>query len=445
MRFFYPILLGATLPALANPILVHPQRGNDLTGNGTAQRPFRTVSQALAVAPRGATILLQPGNYSVNSGEKFPWLVPPGITLRGNEAQQGQGVVVTGGGTFASASLFKPNVTIVLQDQTEVRGLTIGNPNTRGYGLWQEKGRAVIANNSFTGSRQDGILLTGSTSSTVISNRLLRNGGSNITIEGDARPVIQKNVLNQGKFGITIRQQASPHLIGNSISNNDNGIMIQGDARPTIRGNEVSQNRQTGIIALNNSSPDLGTGFAPGKNIFRANGKDIHNNSSQTLSALGNRFEQGNLFGKITVEDTVALVQPSLPPASPRPFESLPNSVVVRISGTSPRSVGIPSAIDPKLPPVTMLPPPEGRILNDLTPKPIPRPVASLKFRVLVPVSSETEKINVRQLLPGSFPLNRSGQAVVQVGAFNSIELARNHVQKLADQGISAVVEPVNP
>ncbi len=443
MRFFYPILLGVALPALANPILVHPQRGNDLTGNGTAQRPFRTVSQALAVAPPGATILLQPGTYSPSSGEKFPWLVPPGITLRGNEAQQGQGVVVMGGGAFSSASLFKPNVTIVLQDQTELRGLTIGNPNIRGYGLWQEGGRAIIANNSFTGSRQDGILLTGSSSSTVIGNRFLRNGGSNITIEGEARPVIQKNSLNQGKFGITIRQKATPQVISNNISNNENGIMIQGDARPSIRGNEVSNNRQTGIIALNDSSPDLGTNSAPGQNSFRSNGRDIHNNSSQTLSALGNKFEQGKFFGKISLENTLVTATPNLPQA--RPIESIPNSVVVKISGSSPKAVDVNSAIDPKLPPVTMLPPPEGRIVDDLTPKPISRPAPSLKFRVVVPVSSESEKITVRQLLPGSFPLNRSGQAVVQVGAFNSIELARDHVQKLANRGISAVVEPFNP
>jgi hypothetical protein len=80
--------------------------------------------------------------------------------------------------------------------------------------------------------------------------------------------------------------------------------------------------------------------------------------------------------------------------------------------------------------------------VDDLTVKPSPRPALTLRFRVVVPVNSEAEKISLRQLLPGSFPLYRSGQEVIQVGAFNSIELAREQVQKLASQGINAVVEP---
>jgi len=436
MRCVYPILLGVSLPVLANPLLVHPQRGNDLTGNGSTTRPFRTVSQALAIAQPGTTILLQPGTYSVNSGERFPWIVGPGIILQGNPSQQGQGVVVIGGGTFRSQFLFNPNVTIVARDQSEIRGLTIGNPHPRGFGLWQEAGTAIIANNTFTGSKQDGILVTGNSNPTIISNRFFRNGSSHITIEGDARPVIQQNVLNQGKFGITIRQQATPQLIGNQITNNDNGIMVQGSARPTLRRNTVTNNRQTGIIALNDSNPDLGTASNAGQNIFRSNGRDIHNNSSQTINALGNQFDRADLFGKVTVDTAVAAAPRTITP------EAIPNSVVVKISGTASPPVGINSAIDPSLPPVTMYPPPEGRIVDDLTPKPAPRPTLTLRFRVVVPVNSETEKNSLRQLLPGSFPLYRSGQEVIQVGAFNSIELAREQVQKLASQGINAVVEP---
>lgn len=439
MRLFSPILLGLSFPALANPILVHPQKGQDLTGNGTASKPFRTVSHALALATPGTTIVLQPGIYSTSSGEKFPWIVKSGITLKGNEAQQGQGVVVTGGAPFRSPFLLNPNVTIVLQNQTELRGLTITNPHPRGYGIWQEEGIGIIANNTFSSSRQDGMLITGKSTPTVVSNRFLGNRGSNITIEGDARPVIQQNLLQQAKFGITVRQQALPQIISNTIANNDNGIIVQGNARPSLRANQVSNNRQTGVIALNDSNPDLGTAQAPGNNIFRNNGRDIHNNSSQTLNALGNRFDQANLFGKISIEPTIAVAPPA---STATTFEAIPNSVVVKISGSA-RSVGINSAIDPTLPPVTTLPPEEGKIVFDTTPASPAPPKIPLKFRVVVPVASEAEKTAVRQMLPGSFPLNRSGQEVVQVGAFNSIQLANDHVQKLSSQGIKAIVEPL--
>ncbi|MCS6959300.1 MAG: DUF1565 domain-containing protein [Pseudanabaenaceae cyanobacterium SKYGB_i_bin29] len=455
MRCLYPIGLALALPSFATTLVVHPQRGNDLTGNGTLQRPFRTVSHALALATSGTTIVLQPGIYNTASGERFPWVVRPGIILRGNEAQQGQGVVVIGGGTFRSVFLPQPNATIIIQDRTELRGLTISNPQLRGYGIWQEEGNSIIANNTIINSRQDGILLTGNTTSTVSNNRLSGNNASNITIEGAAQPLVQQNSLERSRFGISIRQQAVPQLVANTIAENDTGIIIQGSARPLLRQNNIYNNRQAGIITLNDSSPDLGNRQNPGQNIFRSNGRAIHNNSSHTVIAWGNQFDRAAFFGAVSWDNSdrlPSLTSPLSPPAPfgenrepPTKFEPIPNSVVVRIAGSPTRPVAVNSAIDPNLPPVTALPPADGRIVADLTPVVPKSPTVPLRFRVVVPVNSEAEKIAVRQMLPGAFPLNRSGQLVVQVGAFNRLELAQEQVRQLANQGITAILEPISP
>ncbi|MFN3359927.1 MAG: DUF1565 domain-containing protein [Pseudanabaenaceae cyanobacterium] len=445
MRCLYTIGFAVVLPSFATTLVVHPQQGNDLTGNGTLQRPFRTVSHALSIANSGTTIVLQPGTYSSSSGERFPWVLREGIILRGNK-----GAVVIGGGNFRSVFLPQPNATIVVQDRTELQGLTISNPHPRGYGIWQEEGNAIIANNIVLNSRQDGIFLAGKTTSTVSNNRFSGNSASNITIEGEAQPLLQQNISERSRFGISIRQQAAPQLVANTIADNDTGIIIQGNARPLLRRNTIDNNQQAGIITLNDSNPDLGDQQNPGQNIFRRNPRAIYNNSSQGILAWGNQFDQANFFGQVTWENTPPMpVAPSLPPpiavSAPPSFEPVPNSVVVRIGGSPPRPMAINSTIDPNLPPVTALPPPDGRIVEDLTPAVPKRPALALRFRVVVPVNSEAERIALRQMLPGAFPLNRSGQAVLQVGAFHRLELAQEQVRQLASQGISAILEPITP
>jgi hypothetical protein len=67
---------------------VNPVSGNDTTGNGTSEKPYKTLTKALEVVKAstltGLTIQLAPGLYTVRSGEKFPIVIPTGVTINGS-------------------------------------------------------------------------------------------------------------------------------------------------------------------------------------------------------------------------------------------------------------------------------------------------------------------------------------------------------------------------
>ena len=68
-------------------LIVNPKTGNDTTGNGSADKPFKTLTRAMvavkASTTGGLTISLSPGIYGTANGEVFPIVVPTGVTIAG--------------------------------------------------------------------------------------------------------------------------------------------------------------------------------------------------------------------------------------------------------------------------------------------------------------------------------------------------------------------------
>jgi len=62
--------------------------GSDSTGNGSAEKPYKTLTKALAVVKNstlsGLGIQLAPGSYTAASGEIFPIVIPTGVTITGS-------------------------------------------------------------------------------------------------------------------------------------------------------------------------------------------------------------------------------------------------------------------------------------------------------------------------------------------------------------------------
>lgn len=67
---------------------VNPVTGSDTTGNGSSEKPFRTLTKALAVVKNstlsGLNVQLAPGQYNLKSGEKFPIIIPTGVSIDGS-------------------------------------------------------------------------------------------------------------------------------------------------------------------------------------------------------------------------------------------------------------------------------------------------------------------------------------------------------------------------
>ncbi|HLO52527.1 MAG TPA: DUF1565 domain-containing protein, partial [Kamptonema sp.] len=144
-----------------NVLYVSASGGNDGGGNGSDRAPFKTITRALSVAEPNTLILLAPGTYSPQSGESFPLILKPNVTIQGDPNSRGQNILIQGGGEFISPTSAGQNIAILAADGAKITGVTVTNPNYRGYGLWIESSAPTIANNTFTGNTHDGISVVG--------------------------------------------------------------------------------------------------------------------------------------------------------------------------------------------------------------------------------------------------------------------------------------------
>jgi parallel beta-helix repeat protein len=299
-------LLSQAPESNINILYVSSNGGSDTGGNGSDQSPFKTLTYALSVAPPKTAILLAPGTYSAQSGEKFPLMLRPSVTVQGNPSTRGQNIVIKGGGEFLSPTSAGQNIAILGADGAGLSGVTVTNTNYRGYALWIESSSPTVVNNTFSGSTHDGISVVGTGRPTIGGNFFSKNGANGITIFGDSRPEVRDNVFEDTGFGVNVAQNASPLLIGNKITRNKDGVVVQADARPVLRNNYIESNRRDGIVAISRALPDLGTSAEPGGNVIRNNGQYDVNNAAkgQVIPAYGNQLLSNRTTGSVAVAGT---------------------------------------------------------------------------------------------------------------------------------------------
>ncbi|OYD90468.1 hypothetical protein CDG77_17090 [Nostoc sp. 'Peltigera membranacea cyanobiont' 213] len=301
--------VGEKTNSQANMLFVNPNGGNDSAGNGSESAPVKTITHALRLANANTVIMLSTGTYSAETGEEFPLILKPGVSIQGNPSNQGKDIIIQGGGDYLSRSFAGQNVTIVGATQALLTGVTVTNPNRRGYGLWIESSDPAIAENTFTGSTQDGISVCGNAAPTISKNYFDRNGANGITIAGNSSPQVKENVFHETGFGINIAQNAAPIVIGNQIQNNRSGIIVQAKARPILRNNIIQDNKEDGLVAIAQAMPDLGSASEPGGNQFQNNARyDINASAAkQVISAGGNNLVSDRITGKVDINGTIAL------------------------------------------------------------------------------------------------------------------------------------------
>ncbi|MEH2225796.1 DUF1565 domain-containing protein [Nostoc sp.] len=322
--------LNQKTPSQANVLFVNPGVGDDKAGNGSESAPVKTITQGLRLANANTVIMLSTGTYSAETGEEFPLILKPGISIQGNPSNQGKDIIIQGGGDYLSRSFAGQNVTIVGANQALLTGVTVTNPNRRGYGLWIESSNPVVAENTFTGSTQDGISVCGNAAPTISKNYFDRNGANGITIAGNSSPQVKENVFHQTGFGINIAQNAAPIVIGNQIQNNRSGIIVQANARPILRNNIIQDNKEDGLVAIAQAMPDLGSASEPGSNTFQNNARHDINASAakQVISAAGNNLVSDRITGKVDINGTTALATQNSQPAP------VPNNALQEIPST---------------------------------------------------------------------------------------------------------------
>jgi hypothetical protein len=233
----------------ASAVQVDAVHGDDLAGDGSAARPFRTITHALAKVRPYETVQVSPGTYDVALGETFPLVVPASVDLSGDPAAKGAGspeIRVAGAGTWSSAQLGQ-----------DVQAAIVTSPGASVEGL------AVAA-----------------------------AGGAAVWCEhvGTAAKV-RANTLSGSGTGIAVVGTTYVEVALNEVSGNGDGLATIGPATPRVRENLFTGN-QVGVFIGAGSQPDLGTALDPGQNELHGNSDcDLENRSSGTVDALGNVWD----------------------------------------------------------------------------------------------------------------------------------------------------------
>lgn len=288
-------------------LYVNSALGQDSPTSGKAEAsPLKTITYALQQAQPGTLIQLASGSYTTNSGEVFPLILKPGVTLRGDEGTKGQSTTIIGGGQVNTPSLGRQNVTIFSVQDSSIRGVNVTNPLSRGTGIWVESTNPTIANNTFSNSQREGIMVTGTADPRIEGNVFIKNAGNGISVARAAKGIIRNNVMQDTGFGLAIGGTSTPLVEGNQVISNQDGFYINEKAQPVLRGNTISNNMRDGIVVTMDGKPDLGTTQQEGKNIIQANGKlAVNNSGTQQISAIGNGLVASNVSGDVLLGGSV--------------------------------------------------------------------------------------------------------------------------------------------
>jgi parallel beta-helix repeat protein len=492
-----PRIQGETTNVQMKTLFVNPNIGDDKNGNGSDctdpnRTPCKTITRALQLAQPNTVIMLAPGEYSAKTGEIFPLILKSGVAIQGDIQTKGRNVNIIGGGEFLSRSFGGQNVTVVGANQASLSGVTIVNANPRGYGLWIESTNPVVQDNTFTGSTQDGIAVTGNATPSISRNYFFRNGANGMTISGTARPEVRENIFEQTGFGINIAQNAAPVIVANQIQQNRSGIIIQANARPLLRNNLIQGSKEDGLVVISQAVPDLGTAIDPGRNDFRSNGRyDINAQAAKELiSAAGNNLARNRFVGRLDIQGTTAVARTI--PSRNLPNQEIPtnNQGIVFAAPTQPSTSvqtqpqlltrrNIPENNQlPSLPRTNLQAnnqelQPQTNQLNyvqlesgaieftapsasnpvvetagNLEKLPTPRGFANTsqnaRYRVVVLLANDQQRELIRSLSPDAFATIWQGRRVMQVGVFSSEGNAYEVANALISRGIRAIVEPLN-
>ena len=282
---------------MSKTLEVDPQRGIDQP-SGRPHLPYKTLTAALVAAQGNALIKLAPGTYSAVSGERFPLLIGDRVVVMGQETSQGDGIVIAGGGAVPGDGAI--SATLLVEDQAQVRGVTIQNP--QGVGVLVRSGVPLVRACRLSQCGQAGVQVMGMASPLVLQVRGDQIAGVGLMWMEQAKGEIRDCTLQRCNVGIHILGAAAPLLTDNQCANNQTGMRVAGTASPVLRQNRLVQNQQWGLLVQERGRPDLGQPASEAHNILRYNRQgDLRNDTGQTLVTVGNDLLPQTLVGPITL------------------------------------------------------------------------------------------------------------------------------------------------
>lgn len=280
-------------------LYVNPVKGDD-TAPGNSLYPFKTLTRALKRVAPDTVIQLGRGTYNAESGEQFPIVLPTGVLIQGNVAAQGSGVILEGSGIYNSPTFGIQSVTVVLQGNSQLRGVTVTNSAAKGTGIWIESASPIVAGCTLAKCGREGVLATGTANPTITNCVFQENTASGLTFVRNTRGEVRNNVCRLNGFGVAISDRAAPLVANNQLLENRCGLVLSGYASPVVRSNIFAHNREDGLALFGQAKPDLGGQIEPAGNRFRDNQRfDLRNATPFSLIASGNQLNPLRVNGAV--------------------------------------------------------------------------------------------------------------------------------------------------
>jgi len=176
-------------------------------GAARAGKRYATITEALADAQAGDAIDVGPGRYTSAIGEKFPLVVPAGVTLRAGGSLATRRVVIDAGGA-AGVQLAGDGATL---ERVTVTGAAPGYMMVPPTCVVSSGGSNLVIRDCHVES----IALTGGTGHKVIANVI---AGGAVTLVGTTASEVRANYQHGLRWGV--------------------GIMVVGGADHAVRDNE---------------------------------------------------------------------------------------------------------------------------------------------------------------------------------------------------------------
>ena len=325
---------GETVFAAAlrvTPITAGSQ-GNDATGAGTPDRPFRSMTHALSVARSGDTVRLLNGQYDAANGERWPIAaaglvranVPSGVQVHGESAA---GVVLSGSGQSRSnlelglafsdgggaktltVRGFGAGVTVYAGAVTLEGVLAVANV----VGFYAESG-ATTARRLEIDANEYGVALGGTARLDLLGGSSHDNTGFGIgvlgqdgvtlnlsdfevfgnpiglLVSGQSQVRLERvNIRDNRQDGLSASGGVTLQITDSQLSGNADAGLRFGGERLTVRGTTIHDNKGSGaVIESDPQRVDFGTLLEPGNNAVFGNASTQIVDRRASRAALGN-------------------------------------------------------------------------------------------------------------------------------------------------------------
>ncbi len=320
-------MVGEQVKGQVEAVYVDPVRGDD-RASGKLTEPLKTLTAALQqvatmIHPtmiHPTMIHLSPGDYTIESGEVFP-LTIAGVAVVGDPASRGRNIIISGSGEFHSPTFAHQSVTMLMEGDAQLRGVTITNPAIKGTGIWIEspelpsepdfeQTEPTIASCTLRQCGREGIFVTG-TAKPAIANCLFQGNLAGLAFVRSAKGEVRRCIAVDNGFGMVVSDRAAPLIVDSQFAENRVGLRLSGTSSPVLRRNAIEYNIREGLVAFGATQPDLGSPEDAAENRLKDNGSyDLQNQTAIALVSGGNWLNPTQVTGAVEFPALRKLARP---------------------------------------------------------------------------------------------------------------------------------------